>query len=79
MHGELDRVEAKPRELQEFRPKRFADEYKRLEAGEEQDDSDEETDSDQDGEADTTIKEAEADKESEGEEETVAEVLPQKK
>lgn len=78
LHGELDRVEARPRELQEFRPKRFADEYKRLEAGEEQDDSDEETDSDQEAEgeeADTSVKEA--DKESEGEEE-VAEV-PQKK
>jgi hypothetical protein len=32
--GEIDRVERKPRELQEFRPKRFAEEYKRLEEGE---------------------------------------------
>jgi rRNA maturation endonuclease Nob1 len=44
--GELERVEAHPRELQEFRPKRFAEEYKRLEEGEDQDDSEEETDSD---------------------------------
>ena len=42
--GELERVEKKPKELSEFRPKRFAEEYKRIEAGEEQDDSEEETD-----------------------------------
>jgi hypothetical protein len=73
-HGELARVEANPRELQEFRPKRFADEYKRLEAGEEQDDSEEETDSDQegDGEADTSVVK-EADEKEEEEE------MPQRK
>ena len=72
LHGELARVEANPRELQEFRPKRFADEYKRLEAGEEQDDSEEETDSDQEGDGDASVvKEADE----EGEEEEV----PQRK
>ena len=42
--GEGDRVQKAPKPLAEFRPKRFQEEYKRIEEGEE-DQSDEETDS----------------------------------
>jgi len=53
--GEIERVEKKPKELSEFRPKRFEEEYKRIEAGEEQDDSEEETD--EEGEEAVEVKE----------------------
>lgn len=42
--GDKDRVHKAPKPLSEFRPKRFQEDYKRIEEGE-QDDSDEETDS----------------------------------
>ncbi len=62
--GELSRVKSKPPELQEFRPKQFAEEYKRLMDGEDQDDSgDDESSGDDDD-----VKEAE--KESSDEEES---------
>jgi rRNA maturation endonuclease Nob1 len=44
--GEGDRVQRAPKPLAEFRPKRFQEDYKRIEEGEE-DHSDEETDSDE--------------------------------
>lgn len=46
--GEGDRIITAPKPLSEFRPKRFQEDYKRIEEGE-VDDSDEETDSDQSG------------------------------
>jgi len=48
--GEIDRVEGKPRELQEFKPTRFAEEYKRLEEGEDQDVDTESEESDEEEE-----------------------------
>jgi PIN domain of ribonuclease len=55
--GEGDRIQKAPKPLAEFRPKRFQEDYKRIEEGE-VDDSDEETDSDQSGEEEQEADEA---------------------